>query len=196
MPQPNVDLGGSSNFVSHPKKKKKQATDWTDTPADESKDGGGVGQEGDANGEGAAGGQGGGGAGDNNGDGGAGDGGDGEWNVGGGKKNKKKSKNAVEEEERRKREEEAAAQAQREEEDAAADPAGTFSWADDADADANDDFGFLSTKKVKKGEEANADAENDMGFTTSKKKGKKDKKSKVVYWFRRELSALMVCRLE
>ena len=174
MPQPNVDFGGSSNFVSHAKKKKKQTPNW-DEPAEENGNEGRGGQEGDTNGGGAAGGDGGGGgggadgAGDNNGDGGAGDDalGD-EWNAPGGKK-KKKSKKVLAEEERRKREEEEeAAEKKRKEEEEAdaadANPPGTFSWADDTFAGANDN--------------ANAIVDNEFGFTT-KKRGKMDKKPKV-----------------
>jgi len=181
MPQPNVDFGGSSNFVSHGKNKKKAASAW-DKPADEKKNDGWGGQEGEADGGGAAGGDGGGGdaggRGDNSGDGGAGDGGEDEWNMGGGKKKKKKNKKVLDDERRKKEEEEEeeeaaeAAETKRREDaeaaDAAAtgvDPPGTFSWADDAGANAN----------------ANAEVIDDFGFTTpaAKKKGKKDKKPKV-----------------
>lgn len=161
MPQPNVDFGGTSNFVSHGKKKRTKAPDWTDDPPGESKNNDGDGQEGDANGGGAAGGDGAGGgaggAGDNNGDGGEGAGGGEGWNSGGGKKKKKAKKASAwpdDEEDEQKKEAEAA-ESKREEEAAAAaaKPPGSFSWADDANAEANDGYGFTEapTKKGKKG---------------------------------------------
>lgn len=162
MTPPKVDLGDTSAFTTHGgnKKKQKQA-DKAENKAKWGGDGNSNGEDGEvggANDGGDAGGGGdGGGGGDSNGAGGAGgDGGDdNNWDEWGAKKKKKgkKGKGGVdEEEEKRKMEEEARKKA---EEDASVDAGAgaSLDWADDAIANADDDYGFVAAKpkKSKKG---------------------------------------------
>lgn len=165
MTAPGVDFGDTSNFRQVAKKKKpkggqNQGTNSGDEgnkegAGDEDKGGGGHG------GDDGFGGNGGGGS--NNGDGGAGDGGDGDcgggggggdgWNTGKKKKNKKGKAGVDEEEEKKKKEEEEKKQEEekkkeQEEPDNAVAP---LSWANDGDANPDDEWGGFTEKKNKKG---------------------------------------------
>ena len=165
MTPPTIDFGDTSTFTSHGgAKKKKQAqkaadkAKWGEGSGDEGSKQDGDEPTGDPIGGGGA--DGGDGAGDNDGNGGAGGDGedDGDWGGWGGGKKKKKGKKGKagvdEEEEKRKQEKEAAAAAKKkEDEDAAANPGASLSWADDAIAEADGDYGF-ATAKPKKGKKS------------------------------------------
>ena len=171
MPNPTVDFGDTSNFITTAGKKaaKKaakaaQQNKWANDSGDEGNKEGGEGEENGGGGDG--GGNAGGGAGGDDGrDGGGWD----DWNMGGGKKKKgKKGNKAVEEEEAKKKEEEEKQQQEEEEEREQAQAAaaaaaaggggGDLSWANAAASNPTDEWG---------------------AFTTTAKKGKKAKKGKV-----------------
>lgn len=153
MTPSTIDFGDSSNFRQAGNNKKKKAATkakWAGSGDEGNNEDGG----GEENGGGEGGGEGGG-AGNNEGGGAGDDGGGDDWNTGNKKKKGKKGK-AAEEEEKKKREEEE--QKQKDEAQAASggDP---LSWANEGDANPDDEWG---------------------GFTTTAKKGKKGKKDKVI----------------
>ena len=162
MTTPGVDFGDTSNFRQVAKKKKtkggqNQGTNSGDEgnkegAGDEDNGGGGHGGDDGFGGNGGGGGNNGdGGAGDGGGDEGGGGGGDG-WNTGKKKKNKKGKAGVDEEEEKKKKEEEEKKKEEKKKEQEKPDNAvDSLSWANDGDANPDDEWGGFTEKKNKKG---------------------------------------------
>ncbi|MCJ1475969.1 hypothetical protein MMC13_004633 [Lambiella insularis] len=165
MTPPKVDFGDASTFTTHTSKKKLKAAEKAENKSKWGEEGNSNGGDGEAGGANDGGDTGGGGdGGDNNGSGGAGAGGDGgddnawdDWGASKKKKKGKKTKAGVdEEEEKRKREEEEAEAKKKAGEAASGDMGASLDWADDAIANADDDYGFTAAKPKKSKKAKNA----------------------------------------